>query len=246
MDGELLPDKRPETLPVASGASALSILAEMGRGKADADAMAVVADLVWKQEDREADREMSRDFAALQRDLPRFQKTKTVTVATKRGSPYSYNFEPLDRIDPVVKPICHRHNFTYSWTSEPVNGMMAITCVLMHSNGHSRNATFLAPMASGSPTMSEVQKHSSSWAYGERKSLEGVLGIVTEDEDVDGSEHFEYVTDEQAAELADLAEHPDVDVAKFLEWVGAPNYFEIRAGKYETAKMMLKRKRGEA
>lgn len=224
-----------------------AILAQMGRDKADADAMAVVADLIWKQEDREAEREMARDFAALQRDLPDIVKTKEVEVATKSGSSYSYWFEPLDRIDRAVKPVCHRHRFAYSWTSEIQDGKQIVTCILAHENGHSKKAVFVAPMASGSPTMSEVQKHASSLTYAKRQSLCEVLGITAAD-DTDGMDPGmqEFVTEEQAAELADLAEHPDVDTDRFLSWVGADDFYEIRAGQYETAKAALKRKRGEA
>lgn len=246
--GELLPEKGSEALPAASKASALSILAQMGKDKADAEAMAVVADLVWKQEDREAEREMARDFAAFQRECPEIQKTKEVEVATRGGSSYSYWFEPLDRIERVVKPILLRHRIAYSWDSEPVDGRMVVTCILTHENGHTRKATFVNAMASGSPTMSESQKHASSMTYAKRQSLIAALGISTAEADLDGMDAGmqTYVTDEQAAELADLAEHPDVDAAKFLAWVGVADYHEIRSGQYETAKAALKRKRGEA
>ncbi len=226
-----------ETIPP----TAMDVLVQMGKDKADAEALAVIADLVWKQEDREAEREMARDFAELQRNLPEIVKTKEVEVATKAGSSYRYYFEPLDRIDRVVKPVAHKHRFAYSWTSEILEGKMVVTCVLAHENGHSKRAVFVAPMASGSPTMSEVQKHASSLTYAKRQSLCEVLGITTADSDTDGASH-ELVTEQQAAELQDLAESPKVDTDAFLKWVGADSFFAIRAGQFETAKAALLRK----
>ena len=248
---------RPETLPATvepqegalervSGPSAMQVLAQMGRDKASADAMAVVADLVWKQEDREAERELARDFAAFQRECPEIKKTKEVEVATRSGSSYSYFFEPLDRIERVVKPLLLKHRISYSWDSEPIDGRMVVTCILTHENGHSRKATFINAMASGSPTMSESQKHASSMTYAKRQSLIAALGISTAESDLDGADAGmqDYVTAEQAAELRDLATEAGADVAKFFAWVGADEWEYIRAGQYEPARAMLLRKLG--
>ncbi len=224
----------------------------------DPQALVTLSELAKEWEQRRAARTFAEGFRAFKAACPVLWKSRRVDVATKRGSPYSYYFCPLDEITNVVDPILHRLGFTYSWDSTVESGQMIVTCTLRHDDGHEKSGTFVAPLASGSPTMSEIQKHASSMTYARRQSLIAVLGLTTADTDTDAAETDTFVTDEQAAELRDLAEHPNVDTEAFLAWalgidkdaddfaeqVGKADFGDVRAGQYEKAKSMLRRKAG--
>ena len=230
-------------LPVKAD-SPMAILAQLAKEGGGADQLAVIAELVWKQEERNAKREFDDLFAQFQEACPPLIKTRRVDVVTKSGSNYDYFFAPLEEIEATIKKYLYPLGFNYSWDSDPEGKYMVVTCILAHKNGHSRSAKFVAPMASGSPTMSEIQKHASSMTYARRQSLIAVLGISTADTDTDSLDPLMggSVTEEQAAELRDLAEHPNVDTAAFLRWIGSEEFEDIASGQYETAKAALLRK----
>jgi len=246
MDGELLPDKRPETLPVASDPSPMQLIQRAIDAGTDVAALVTLSELAKEWEDRRNRQEFSRALAQFQIRCPTILKTKGGPAVTRGGSERMYHYAPLDEITRKVNPILHDLGLAYSWDTTDLDGLKTVTCTLRHVNGHSESASFTCPCDSKSPAMSGQQKHGGADTYARRYSLTAILGITTADEDTDGAEMLEYVTDEQAAELADLAEHPNVDTAAFLKWIGADDCYTIRAGQYETAKSALKRKRGEA
>ena len=231
-------------LPAVQADSPMAILAQLAKEGGGADQLAVIAELVWKQEDREAEREFARDFAAFQRECPPIRKTQHIDTVTKTGMKIDFFFAPLEEIERVVKPLLLKHGISYAWDSEPKDGKMVITCNLFHENGKQRKATFISPMEGGMPTMSASQKHASSMTYGRRQSLVAALGIGHADTDTDSLDPLMggSVTEEQAAELRDLAEHPNVDTAAFLRWIGSEEFEDIASGQYETAKAALLRK----
>ena len=207
----------------------------------DPQALVTLSELAKEWEDRRSEREFSDLFRQFQEECPDIVKRRQVNVATKNGSSYSYSFAPLEDIDRIVKPILQRLGFSYSWDSKETDGRMVVSCSLRHRNGHRETSTFIAPMASGTPTMSEIQKHASSMSYAKRQSLIAVLGITTADTDTDATDPST-VTKEEAAELLDLAESVGADREKFLKWIGAESFETILAAQYTTAVNALKRK----
>ena len=235
-------------LPAVQADSPMAILAQLAKEGGGADQLAVIAELVWKQEDREAEREFARDFAAFQRECPPIRKTQHIDTVTKTGMKIDFFFAPLEEIERVVKPLLLKHGISYAWDSEPKDGKMVITCNLFHENGKQRKATFISPMEGGMPTMSPSQKHASSMTYGRRQSLVAALGIGHADTDTDSLDppSTDTITEKQAADLECLAESVGADEEKFLAWIGADCFENILAAQYETAVAALKRKQGQA
>ena len=247
----------PETLPVpvelqehplaapTRDISPMALMQQAIERGIDPAGLVTLSELAKTWEDRRSAREFADLFRQFQAECPRIVKRRQVNVATKGGSSYSYNFAPLEDIAEIVDPILQSLGFSYSWDSREEGGRMIVSCILRHDNGHRETSTFIAPMASGSPTMSEIQKHASSMSYAKRQSLVAVLGITTADTDTDATDPTT-VTPGQAAELLDLADAGGADHGKFLAWIGAEAFEEVLASQYDTAKAALKRKVAQA
>ena len=244
--GELLPEKVPETLPAASDLSPMALIQQAIEAGTDVAALVTLSELAKEWEDRSAAKEFAAAMAAFQTRCPPIRKTREGAKASRAGSGAMYCYAPLEEITRTVDPILHDLGLAYSWDSTIEDGMMVVTCVLRHVKGHWESAGFTCPCDSKSPAMSGQQKFGGAMTFARRYSLTAILGITTADDDVDGAEAemMEFVSEAQAAELADMVEDPNVDRAAFFAWVGAEDVYGIRAGQYETARRMLRRKAG--
>lgn len=245
---ELPLERVPDALPAIVTLQPMELIAQAIQAGTDPAALVTLSELAKEWEDRSARKEYAAALGMFQQRCPAIRKTREGPKATHAGSGAMYSYAPLEEITRTVDPILQDLGLAYSWDSTIVEGMMVVTCTLRHTNGHAESASFTCPCDSKSPAMSNQQKFGGAMTYARRYSLTAILGITTADDDVDGSdaEMMEFVTDDQAAELQDLAESPNVDTDAFLKWVGAESFFGIRAGQYEAAKNALKRKAGVA
>lgn len=235
-----------EQLPERSGGTS-DILRLAVEKNIDPESIQKLAELVWKEQDRRASQEFADALRAFQEECPPILKTRKVEVATRGGSAYHYRFAPLEKIDLIVKPICHSHGLAYSWDSRTdERGQMVVTCMLRHVNGHRESSSFQCPVdGAGSPTMSGAQKAASAMSYARRQSLTAVLGLTSADEDADAGQGPDPVSEEQAAELQfllDQTDDPEGNLARLLKWARIGNLADLPAAQFDNAKRGIQAK----
>lgn len=181
--------------------------------------------------------------ADFQEQCPEIAKSKTAQIATKGGGRYSYSYAPLEEITRTIRPLLKRHGLSYSWTVEPGEKVLFVTCVLRHIDGHEERASFPVPVDTAA-AMSDAQKNGAALTYGKRQSLTSVLGLTTADEDKDGAgRSVETITANQADALDSLMNEVKVDRRKFLAWLGVGSIGEITKEKYPQAVRALESRR---
>jgi hypothetical protein len=151
----------------------------------------------------------------------------------KEGGTVLYKHPKLDQIAQVVKPICERHGFSYSFEYDVKSvgeRMMATTTfVLLHQDGHSERANFVCEMCEGNKLMREgYQKSGATQTASMRRAMIGGLGLTWCDPDTDGvvSEDVEKINEDELATLTALLQNvsPDQKVrsaiqARFMQWI---------------------------
>jgi hypothetical protein len=184
-------------------------------------------------EARDAAKEFARALAAFQAECPRIGRNKTADITTKSGSKFDYTYTSLDEVARIVNPILFKHGLSYGWDmEEAAAGKLTVTCTLLHMNGHSRASRFTLPTESAS-AMSAQQKYGAALTFGQRRTLEAVLGITTTDSTPDEQEADPTpIDDDQLYQLEDLLSESGADKARFLTFMGVERLADIRAIDY--------------
>lgn len=188
-----------------------------------------------RMEARNAEMEFNRAMARLQPQLPRIGKHGKIDLG--RGKPLT--FAKYEDIDAAIRPLLTAEGFTLSFSSEPTDKGVLMTCTLSHSLGHSRSSRMQLPPDSG-PGRNALQAIGSSHSYGKRYLVAGILNLVMEGVDDDGNNAEGFITEKECDTLMDmLAEcgatgNPKVQ-SDFLKYMGAKTVGEIRKADYKKA-----------
>lgn len=120
---------------------------------------------------------MKNIYAALvkcQSEIPDIKKNSTVSVKTKTGGNYSFNYATLENIVKTLKPILKENGLAYLQTVEHDG----VKTTIIHSSGEQVESGYLPIDFSGS-----MQDIGSRITYAKRYSLAALLGVVAEDDD---------------------------------------------------------------
>lgn len=121
-------------------------------------------------------------MAEMQSDIPVIAKSGAIVVNGQERSKYAR----FDDIMKVIKPVLQQHGFAVSFRTESGEGMVKVTGILMHREGHREETSMALPLDS-SGSKNTVQAIGSSTAYGKRYVLCALLNIATGDEDDDAN-----------------------------------------------------------
>lgn len=170
--------------------------------------------------DRNARAEFFEALAAFQEECPEIPKSRTANIATQGGSSYSYTFSGLEDITRVVGPILKRHDLSYNWTTEGVEGgFLNVIFILRHVGGHEERSAFPVPPETNAK-MSAAQKMGAALTYGRRQSMVSGLGLTTADVDTDGADEDQYITEGQLADLRAKMEEVESTEARICKTYG--------------------------
>lgn len=125
---------------------------------------------------------------------------KSRVVMNKDGRSVRYKFAPLDVIKTQVDPILRDLGFSYQFDTEPETGWVKAACRLTHSMGHSESSSFKVPIDKDA-YMTCQQQFASAQQFAKRYAFVNVLGILTGDQDDDGTKAGEKTDKEIAIEL---------------------------------------------
>ncbi len=141
------------------------------------DAMERAQAMIYRHEDRVAEREFSAAFTAFQMELPPVPKER-------KSKAHNTKYAPLDVLVDHCRPYLTRHGFSWRWEFNDSREEMRVDCILTHDNGHSkRNSMSAEPDDSGGKN--KIQARASANSYLERYTFIGVTGVTIEGEDND-------------------------------------------------------------
>jgi hypothetical protein len=122
-------------------------------------------------------------MATFQSQCPTIEKTKH--VLGKDGK-VRYSYAPLDAVVAQVKDLLVQNGLAYTIDAQVGDSVTAI-CKITHTLGHSETSTFAVPVDKEG-YMTAPQKVASALTFAKRYAFVNALGILTGDEDTDGTD----------------------------------------------------------
>jgi len=178
-------------------------------------------------------------------------EVKTV-IKNKEG--FGYFFASLDNIAKTIKPVLDKCNLYYSWDTDFVDGIVHVTCVISHVDGHEQR-TKLAGGPDTSGKKNSIQAIGSTTSYLQRYTLVSALGLVISDQDSDLNvdddgdggqkvvpikKNKNVIDKEQVEEILELIAKTKADTIKFCNHHKISSVAEMPAEQFEDCKTSLK------
>jgi hypothetical protein len=181
----------------------LSIAVQQG---ADLDKLEKLMELgrTWKADlAREA---YFKAISKFRKEAVEIVKSRRVHYQTSKG-PTDYLHADLADVVNAAVPALSKHGLSHSWkTSQGVEGLVTVTCVLSHQLGHSEETSlFATPDTSGSKNA--IQAIGSTITYLERYTFLAITGLAAKGQDQDGIQpqvEVELISEEQVLNLEAL------------------------------------------
>jgi hypothetical protein len=125
-------------------------------------------------------------LSAFKADPPELFKNKHVSYANSKGGKTEYDHATLDQVASEIGRKLSPHGLSFRWnTEQKEGGMVRVTCVLMHSRGHSESI-WLESGRDESGGKNNIQALGSVVTYLERYTLLAITGMAVRDQDDDG------------------------------------------------------------
>jgi len=212
-------------------ASLLSAIVQMASDpRVDADKLEKLLAMQERMEARDAEQQFNEAMMRLPpihvKKNGRIDLTSKEDRAKGLANQREVPFARWEDMAAIIEPILEREGFRISFNSAPRQadgGGLVVTGTLLHRAGHSRSATMPLPLDTG-PGRNNLQANGSTLSYGKRYTTEMLLNIVRDGDDDDGKKGGEqFITPEQAEEIAVLVDEANADPALFMQWVFGDN-----------------------
>jgi hypothetical protein len=214
-----------------------AVLSMVARAAADPNVDIDKLERLMLMRERELERQSRTAFddamAVMQPELP--------SISERGDAAGRYTFAKWEDIQAAIKPVLQRHGFALTFRTD-TNDKITVTGILSHRGGH-REETAITLPTDPSGNKNAVQAVASSVAYGKRYTAGALLNLTSHGEDDDAfSAGVATITEEQEAELRELAEASGADVPAFLKYMKAGALSAIAAKDYHKAKAALNAK----
>jgi hypothetical protein len=146
----------------------------------DVSTLERMIDLRNRDDDRNAKLAFDRHFSEMQAEFTAVERDKTARDGTKD----LYAYAPIETLQKALGPIIHRHQFSYRWREETIEGGKRCTLIVA-GWGHSEETTFDIPRLQGTAIMNPIQIAGAMSTYGRRYTFIAGFGVIISDEDDD-------------------------------------------------------------
>lgn len=182
-------------------------------------------------------------MSAAKAEIPVIEKTRTVDFVGKTGIRTNYRHEDMAGIARTVDPLLTKHGLSYRYRTETKEGIVTVTCIVSHRDGHSEENS-LSAGRDETGNKNNIQAVGSTITYLQRYTLKAALGLAASDDD--DTKHISVgalLNDAQATEITSLALEVRADMDKFLRYLGVESISDIPALRFKEAKEALEAKR---
>lgn len=171
-------------------ADATSLMAVISRAASDpntdVDKLERLMGLYERITDRSAKEAYAAALADMQPELPVIEEKGAIK---NNQQAVQSTYARWEDINDAIRPVLHKYGFALSFRpGRDPQGLVTVTGVLSHRQGHSEEATFTLPIDS-SGSKNGVQAIGSSMSYGQRYTAKALLNLTSrlkEDRDDDG------------------------------------------------------------
>ena len=185
-------------------------------------------------------------------EIPVIIKRSNVNYDTKKNDDtVDFDYETLGDIATAINPILSKSGLSYRYRSKQENGLISVTCIVTHRDGHCEETT-LAAAADTSGKKNGIQSIGSTVSYLQRYTLKLAMGLAAaKDDDGKKADMGNPITEEQLSELIDLADEVGADKKAFCKYMSRKakrdigGFAAIPAFMFDTAKQALESKRGQ-
>jgi len=226
-----------EALAIANEASLPQLMRlAVERGTEGVQALERLVQLYREEQDRAAAKDFTAGLVEFHRRCPPIRSNTMATIESAAGGSFSYPYAELEHVASIVNPILLPLGFAYTWDSITDGTKVRVTCTLWHTSGHSKSASFEAPIdARSNRALSETQRYSGALTTGKRQTLVAVLGISTDEPDTDAKLSPGTITAEQAHRINRLFQERVADRTRFLAYYHIQGVTELPANRFEEA-----------
>jgi len=199
--------------------------------------------------------EQLREFLAARREWEADEARKAYSQAIadfqsrcpiieKGDKAHNKAYAAMDRIWRTIRPLLDETGLSVVWTVNALTDYgLHIEGEIRHRAGHAVPIAYDLPMPDKVTGQNAAQQMGSASSYAKRYATCAALGIVTGDDDDGLAAGTQYVTKEQADELAALVRNtPQGTLEALLEWAACDSLTDIPASKYNGAKKALNAK----
>lgn len=154
-------------------------------------------------------------------------------------------------LDRALRPIYVRHGFSLSFYEGETSKQehIRVMCDVAHSGGCTKIRYRDMPAdgkgAKGGDVMTKTHAGGAATTYGMRYLLKMIFNVAIGDDDNDGNQPVETISDEQAANLESLITEVNADRSAFLTYCRVDQLDSLPADMYKTVVKALERKRGQ-
>ncbi len=209
----------------------------------DIDRMDKLLTFLSKIRAAEAEAAYTRDFSAMQPDLPSINANGEIVHNNKLIAKYA----KWEDVNDVIKPILAEHSFVLNFQSAQDDKAVTITAVLKHNEGHKETAALRLPLDT-SGAKNAVQAIGSTVSYGKRYTSGLVLNLTSRvpgdaDDDGKAAGAGELLSEDQIVELDMLIVDVDADKPRLLKYLNYEKLADIPARRFEAIKRKIEQKR---
>lgn len=148
---------------------------------ADMDRLKALMDLQERWEANQARKAFVSAMSGFKSEPIKILKTKQVSIP---GGAKFAHATLADVVDGAVAAMS-KHGLSHKWETKQENGMITVTCIVTHQDGHSERVTLSAP-PDDSGKKNRIQEVASTVTYLERYTLMAACGLAAKDMDDDG------------------------------------------------------------
>jgi hypothetical protein len=194
---------------------------------------------------RNAEVAFNTSMRAAQEEMPKILRNKENQQTNSR-------YADLEKVNAAIVPVYTKHGFSLSFGTAdcPIPGHYRVTCLVSHVAGHSRayQADVPADLTGMKGNQNKTPTHGfgSTMSYGRRYLTLLVFNVTLTNEDQDGNQGGETLTEEQIANIEALLTETASDKARFLRFIKVEALDQIPAKNYSSIVKMIEAKRARS
>lgn len=196
----------------------LAILqAALARGT-DPEKLEKLMDLAERWKAERAAEEFATALNACQKLMPCVVKDRENTFTKSR-------YATLENVNTQIRPVYTQHGFSISYGTEDsrLADHIRVVCDLRHIGGHKERYHLDCPLdgagMKGGSNKSGAQAAGSTITYARRYLLLMIFNVTVADQDLDGNEQLDAITEADALSIEDQLTDKQVNRPKFIEWL---------------------------
>jgi hypothetical protein len=238
----------PEREQLPAVVTPMAMLAKAVEGRADIDVLEKLMGLSERWEANQARKAFDNAMSAAKAEIPVILKNRVVDFTSQKGRTH-YRHEDLAEIARTVSPILAKHGLSYRYrTTSNLNEPVTVTCIVSHRDGHFEENT-LSAGRDESGNKNSIQAVGSTLTYLQRMTLKAALGLAASDDDdgaAAGSQAGSFISQDQLAQLIELADDVGADKAAFCKYLKVEGLAQIKDKDFNRAIAALNKKRAQA